>query len=159
VKKHSRRGALIAAVTAGVLGCVLGCATRAASLPKAESTTVVRTPECYSLAYTDPVKDASAKLFPVWVELLPGSDSGSVVGRPHPDLNPGEWAALKYTGWKKLPLDSIEVHFNGNYEAAVIHVHRMGSQIVGRATWLSDLIESGPKPSMRVGGTRVACSG
>jgi hypothetical protein len=148
----------VATTGAALIACwIFGCAPRAASLPSVESTTPIRTPECYSLAYSEPVKDASPKLFPVWVELLPGASSGSVVGRPHPDLGPADWAALWSRWWKKLPPDSIEVNFSGNYEAAVIHVHRMGSQIVGRATWLSDVIESGPKPSMRVEGERVVC--
>jgi hypothetical protein len=150
VKKHSQ-WVLIAC-------WILGCAPRAVSLPNAESTTVVRTPECYSLVYSDPVKDATVSLFPVWVELLPASDSGSVVGRPHPDLRPADWAALWSRWWKKLPSDSIDVNFSGSYEAAVIHVHRMGSQIVGRAIWLSDVIGNGPNASMRVVGTREACA-
>lgn len=157
--RHDRALSVRAATTgAALIACwILGCAPRAVSLPSAESTTPIRTPECYSLAYSEPVKDATVRLFPVWIELLPGSDSGSVVGRPYPDLRPGDWAALWSRWWKKLPPDSINVNFSGNYEAAVIHVSRTGSRIVGRATWLSDVIESGPKPSLQVDGTREVC--
>jgi hypothetical protein len=113
-------------------------------------TSSIVTAECYSLAYSDPVKNLSASLLPAWIELLPGSDSGSVVGRPHPGVG-------KYSGWKRIRGDSIEVNFSDNYEALHIHVQQVGSRLIGRATWFSDVIEGGPLPSMRAEGTRESC--
>jgi hypothetical protein len=109
-------------------------------------------PECYALAYSDPIKDASARLFPVWVAIMPGSRAGALIGRPNP-----AYGVEKFAGWKRIAADSLELMFSGNYEAISIHVARSGSNLSGRATWLSDYIEPGPKPSMRVDGTRESC--
>ena len=128
----------------------LACATRTLVVAKPAFTLGVLNAECYSLAYSDPVKNARASWFPAWIELLPGTDSGSVVGRPHPAIG-------KYSGWKRIRGDSIEVNFSDNYEALHIHVQRLGSQLIGRATYLSDVIEGGPDPSLRAVATREAC--
>lgn len=63
----------------------------------------------------------------------------------------------KYAGWKPIAGDSLELMFSGSYEAISLHVARSGSRIEGRATWLSDVIEPGPKPSMRVVGQAEEC--
>lgn len=119
---------------------------------------ISRVPECYSLDYSDPVKRATARLFPIWVAIFPGKDTGEARGRHHPALNDLEWFNVsKYAAWKRISADSIEVMFSGNYEAISIHVSRTGSTLVGRATWLSDVIESGPKPSMHVLGSQETC--
>jgi hypothetical protein len=133
-----------------VVALTLACASGGPVVAKPVLTASVVSDECYSLAYSDPVKNISASLFPAWIELLPGTDSGSVVGRPHPAIG-------KYSGWKRIPGDSIEVNFSDNYEALHIHVHRVGSRMIGRATYFSDVIVGGPDPSMRVEGTREAC--
>jgi hypothetical protein len=113
--------------------------------------------ECYSLAYSDPVKNASASLFPTWIKLFPGTDSGSVAGRPHATYAYGWPAMTKYSWWRRIPGDSIEVNFSGNYEALHLHVQRAGTRLIGRARYLSDVITGGPDPSMRVEGERETC--
>ena len=133
------------------------CAARSPGVRETTSN-AVENPECYNLAYMDPIKNAAARWFPIWLELLPGTDSGSVVGRPHPEFNPREWAAMNtYRWWKKIPGDSIEVNFSGNFEAIHIHVKRVGSRLVGRATYLSDIVEPDPQPSMHVDATSESC--
>jgi hypothetical protein len=150
---NTRSGFLLF-IAIGVLGCV--AASRPS--PSRTSSVVLHTPECYSLVYTDPVKKATPKLFPVGFELLPGSDSGAAIGRRHPEFDPREWPAMtEYSWWKRLSPDSIKVNFSGNYEAIVIHVQRGGSRVVGRATYLSDIVEPDPQPSMHVEGTKEAC--
>jgi hypothetical protein len=150
----SGRNGFLLFIAVGVLACVAASRTS----PSTASTALIHSPECYSLAYTDPVKSAEPKLFPVAFALLPGSDSGSVIGRPHPAFDPREWPAMTtYSWWKKLPPDSIKVNFSGNYEAIVIHVQRRGSRVVGRATYLSDIVEPDPQPSMHVEGTKEVC--
>ena len=129
---------------------MLACASGGIVVARPPVTSSIGAAECYSLAYSDPVKDISASLLPAWIELLPGADSGSVVGRPHPAIG-------QYSWWKRIRGDSIEVNFSGNYEALQIHVRRVGSQLIGRATYLSDLITGGPNPSMRAKATREAC--
>jgi hypothetical protein len=115
-------------------------------------------PECYALAYTDPIRDASARLFPVWVALLPGYQSGALIGHPNPAFGDESWRAMtESTGWKRIAADSLELVFGGRSEAISIHVARSGSKLSGRATWVSDVVEQGPKPSMRVEGTRESC--
>ena len=135
----------------------LACVSRGPSVAKPVLTAAVVSAECYGLAYSDPVKNVSASLFPTWIELFPGSDSGSVVGRPHPTHAYGWPAMSKYSWWKRIPGDSIQVNFSGNYEALHIHVKRAGPRLIGRATYLSDVIEGGPEPSMRVEATRELC--
>jgi hypothetical protein len=135
----------------------LACARGGIVVAKPVLTPSVVSAECYSLAYSDPVKNVSASLFPTWIELFPGTDSGSVAGRPHPAYAYGWRAMSKYSWWKRIPGDSIEVNFSGNYEALHIHVQRDGSRLIGRAIYLSDVIVGGPNPSMRAEGTREAC--
>jgi len=114
--------------------------------------------ECYSLSYSDAVRTASARLFPTWFALLPGADSGSVAARHHPQLDDQSWAVVsQYARWKRFTPDSLEVMFSGNYEAISIHVARIGPRLIGRATWLSDVIGPDPKPSMQVIGNREDC--
>jgi hypothetical protein len=115
-------------------------------------------PECYALAYTDPIKNASARLFPVWVALLPGYQSGALIGHPNPAFGDETWRGMtEFAGWKRIAADSLELVFGGRFEAISIHVARSGSNLSGRATWVSDVVEPGPKPSMRVEGTRELC--
>jgi hypothetical protein len=140
---------------AGVL--TLACASGGPVVAKPVLAPSIVTAECYSLAYSDPVKNASASLFPTWIELFPGTDSGSVAGRPHPDYAYGWPAMTKYSWWKRIAGDSIEVNFSGNYEALHIHVQRVGPRLIGRAIYLSDVIVGGPDPSMRAEATREAC--
>jgi hypothetical protein len=136
----------------------LQCAPPAISPRRTANTVSITSPECYALTYSDPVREATPKLFPVWVELFSGSDSGSVVGRPHQEFNPREWPAMNtYRWWKTLPPDSIEVNFSGNYEAIHLHFRRSGSGIIGRATFLSDIVDNGPLPSMSLVGTKGPC--
>jgi hypothetical protein len=137
---------------------LLECAPPAISPQRTENAVSIISPECYALTYTDPVRDAAPRLFPVWIELSPGSDSGSVVGRPHQDFDPREWPAMNtYRWWKHLPSDSVEVNFSGNYEAIHLHFLRSGLAVIGRATFLSDIVDNGPLPSMRFTGTKQPC--
>src|SRR5450759_5444137 len=145
------------ALLALALVLTLACVSRGLNVAKPVLTPSVVSSECYSLAYSDPVKNVSASLFPTWIELFPGTDSGSVVGRPHPTDAYGWPAMSKYSWWKRIPGDSTQVNFSGNYEALHIHVQRAGSRLVGRATYLSDVMEGGPNPSMRVEATREPC--
>ena len=135
----------------------LACASGGVIVAKSAPTPSVVSAECYSLAYSDPIKSVSASLFPTWIELFPGTDSGSVAGRPHPAYAYGWPAMTKYSWWKRIPGDSIEVNFSGNFEALHIHVQRDTSRLIGRATYLSDVIVGGPDPSMRAEATREAC--
>jgi len=128
----------------------LGCASSGMVVAKPVRTPSVVSAECYSLAYSDPVKNVSASLLPTWIELFPGTDSGSVAGRPHPAIG-------QYSWWKRIRGDSIEVNFSGDYEALQIHVQRVGSRLIGRATYLSDVIVGGPNPSMRAEAMREQC--
>jgi len=128
----------------------LACASGGIVVAKPALTPAVVSAECYSLAYSDPVKNVSASLFPAWIEIFPGTDSGSVTARPHPAIG-------KYSSWKRIPGDSIDVNFSDDYEALRIRVQRVGARLIGRATYFSDVIVGGPDPSMRAEATREAC--
>jgi hypothetical protein len=111
----------------------------------------VTTAECYALTYTDAVGGASARLFPAWLMLQPGADSGGVVGRSIDDK------LLKYSGWKSIGADSLEVLFTGGFEGIRFRVTRSDTGLSGRATWLTDLVGL-PEASMRVAGTTAPCA-
>lgn len=136
----------------------LACVRRGPGVAKPVLTASVVSAECYSLLYSDPLENVRASLFPIWIKLFPGTDSGSVVGHPHPTQASGWPAMSKYSWWKRAPGDSIQVSFSGDYEALHIHVERVGSRLIGRATYLSDVIERGPDPSMRAEATRASCT-
>jgi len=118
---------------------------------------LIREPECYNLSYRDSTADASSRLFPTWIELFPGSDSGAAMGRHHVAISDPEWnALLKYSGWQKIAGDSLEIMFTGTAEGIRIHVARLNSSLTGRATWLTDLIGFST-PSLELVGTRESC--
>jgi hypothetical protein len=106
--------------------------------------------ECYSLTYSDAVGSASPRLFPTWLMLRPGIDSGSVVGH---NIDP---SLLSYSGWKRIRSDSLEIMFTGNFEGIRIRVARVGDALHGRATWLTDVIGL-PEASMPLIGIRERC--
>jgi len=134
----------------------VACSTSGNRGPEQPSVNVA-SPECYTLDYSDPIRNASARLFPVWVALKPGPNSGGLIGRPHPEFRDSWRAMTEFAGWKRIAGDSLELMFSGSSEAISIHVARTGSNLLGRATWLSDVIGPDPKPSMRVEGTRESC--
>ena len=134
----------------------VACSTSGKRGPEQPSVNVA-SPECYTLEYSDPIRNASARLFPVWVALKPGPNSGGLIGRPHPEFRDSWRAMTEFAGWKGIAGDSLELMFSGSSEAISIHVARTGSSLLGRATWLSDVIGPDPKPSMRVEGTRESC--
>jgi hypothetical protein len=105
---------------AAATAAVLACAHTQANAPTPSGTagsSSVREPECYSLSYRDSSATASARLFPTWIELFAGSDSGAAMGRHHATMSEAEWSALlKYSGWKKIAGDSLEIMFTGTSE-------------------------------------------
>src|SRR5712671_3202033 len=104
------------------IALTLACVSRGVAVTTPVPTPSVVSAECYTLAYSDPVNKVSASLFPTWIELFRGTDSGWVAGRPHPDHASGWSAMTKYSWWRRIPGDSIEVNFSGNYEALHLHV-------------------------------------
>ena len=62
---------------------VIACAHTHSNAPTPSGTagfSPVREPECYSLSYRDSSAGASSRLFPTWIEIFPGSDSGAAMG-------------------------------------------------------------------------------
>jgi hypothetical protein len=118
---------------------------------------VVRGPECYSMSYRDSGETASARLFPTWIKLFAGSDSGGAAGRHHAAISEAEWnSLLTYSGWKKIAGDSLEIMFTGTAEGISIHAARLNNSLRGRATWLTDLVGVAT-PSLELVGTRESC--
>lgn len=148
---------LACALSLAVSAMSLGCSASTNGTPNAGNNASYVFPQCYSLSYSDPVGSASARLFPVWIAILPGNRPG-LIGKPSPELPDRDWKAMtKYVGWKPIADDSLELMFGGNFESINMHVIRTGSHLDGRATWISDAIEPGPKPSMRVIGKGEQC--
>src|SRR5687768_14008635 len=136
----SARLSFQALATVGVIACSGPHATMSTP-PKSAGFSLEREPECYGLSYSDSSAGASSRLFPTWIELFPGSDSGAAVGRQHASMSDANWKGLsKYSAWKKIAADSLEIMFTGSYEGIRIHVARSNSSLSGRATWLTDVI-------------------
>ena len=146
--------ALLATILAG---CVFNSQPSAAHAAAQMAEQTVASAECYSLGYSDAVGSASERLFPTWFMLLPGADAGAAVGRRNPLMNERDWENLsRNSGWGSLAPDSLDVRFTGNFEGVRIRVARSGTNLIGRATWLTDVV--GPREtSMRVVGTREQC--
>jgi len=145
-----------ALATAAVIACA-GTRVNSATTPRSAGFSLERAPECYSLSYSDSNAEASSRLFPKWIELFPGSDSGDVVGRHHAAMSEADWKALlKYSGWKKFAGDSLAIMFTGSFEGIRIHVARLNSTLSGQATWLTDLVGP-PTTSLQLVGTRESC--
>jgi len=102
--------------------------------------------ECYSLSYRDPKGGGEVRLFPKWIVLYAGADSGRAYGREYPPV-------ATYHGWKRRGPDSVVVDFTGPFEGVRIRAARDSSALSGRANWLTDLVGY-PEPSMSVTGRR-----
>jgi hypothetical protein len=147
---------LQALATAAVIACAPTHANTSPA-PGRAGFSLIRESECYSLSYRDSSADASSRLFPTWIALFPGRDSGPAAGRHHAAISEADWEGLlKYSGWKRIAGDSLEIMFTGSYEGIRIHVARLNSSLSGRATWLTDLIGF-TTPSLQLVGTRESC--
>jgi len=142
--------------TVAVIACA-GTHANRSTTPGSAGFSLERAPGCYSLSYDDSTADQSSRLFPTWIELFPGSDSGAAMGRHHAAMSEASWKAiLKYSGWKKIAGDSLEIMFTGSFEGISIHVAPLNNTLNGRATWLTDLIGL-PTTSLQLVGTRESC--
>ena len=127
-----------------------GTAGTAASTPLVDTRAfAVPSTECYSVSYSDPKGAGKESLFPKWVALYAGRDSGEAYGRDYPPV-------ATYERWKRLGADSLRIDFTGPAEGVTIHAAREDSSLVGRAIWLSDVIGP-PVASMRAFGSREPC--
>jgi len=151
---HSRKSLPLALVVGAVIACAHSSGS--ASATAARETATVSANECYSLTYSDTSARGSG-LFPTWIELRPGMDSGRVVGRHHPSVSEADWnALLKYTGWRKIPGDSVEIMFTGSSEGIRMHAAHSSDTLGGQATWLTDVVGLAT-PSLEFVGTRTSC--
>ena len=119
----------------------------------------VRDPECYALAYSDPIADATADMFPRAVALFPGSDSGAVASRGSSADRIGFWRMFLHgASWHSVGPDSVDLSFSNGFSSIRMRVQRTPTELSGRATFYSDVIAPGPKPSLQVVGERRRCS-
>ena len=119
----------------------------------------VRDPECYALAYSDPIADATADMFPRAVALFPGSDSGAVASRGSSADRIGFWRMFLHgASWRSVAPDSVDLSFSNGFSSIRMRVQRTPTELSGRATYYSDVITEGPKPSLAVVGERRRCS-
>ena len=152
------RGAMRVLLAVLLTACAVSSShVSATNIVREKRQLILTSAECYSLRYSEPVGSASVRFFPIWMMLLPGADSGSAVGRHHPEVSDQDWASVsKYSHWKRLTSDSLEVLFTGSYEGIRIRAVRRTANLAGRATWLSDVI--GPaESSMLLVGNREQC--
>jgi hypothetical protein len=118
---------------------------------------VIETPECYALTYSKARNGASERLFPVWIELLPGTYSGPAEARHNAAVSDADWTGIyQYHAWRQISTDSLQVRFAGSFEGVSIRLPRKGDTIVGDAIWLTDLVGS-PEAGMRVEASRQQC--
>ena len=145
-----------ALTTAAVIACARTPA-KTSTAPASVGFSLIREPECYHMSYRDSTAGSSSRLFPTWIEIFPGRDSGAAAGRHHAAISAAEWnALLVYSGWKRIAGDSLEIMFTGTAEGIRIHAASLNNSLSGRATWLTDLVDF-PTPSLELVGTRELC--
>jgi len=135
---------------------VIACArtpSNTSTVPGAASVSLISEPECYNLSYRDSTADSSSRLFPTWIELFPGLDSGAATSRYRAPMTEANWT---HSGWQKIAGDSLEIMFTGTAEGIRIHAARLNNSLSGRATWLTDLVGIST-PSLELIGTRESC--
>ena len=135
---------------------VIACARTPANTstaPASAGFSLIREHECYNLSYRDSTADSSSRLFPTWIEIFAGSDSGLATSRYHAGMSHANW---EYSGWKRIAGDSLEIMFTGTAEGIRIHAARLNNSLSGRATWLTDLVGLAT-PSLELVGTRESC--
>ncbi len=139
---------------------LIACAHGSPNLPRTPDRaqpSPLKQAECYSLSYNDSTGGGESRLFPTWIEILPGPDSGAVRGRHHASVSESDWESLlAYSGWKKIAADSLEILFTGRSEGVRIHVVHVNRGLTGRATWLTD-ITGMRTPSLPLVGARESC--
>jgi len=136
-------------------GALIACAhshANVSTVPDRVQTALVRAPECYIISYSDSTGGAESHLFPKWIEISPGSDSGAATARGAA-MSEADW---KYSGWKRIAGDSLEIMFTGTFEGIRIHAAHSNGSLGGRATWLTDIVGL-RTPSLRLVGTRASC--
>src|SRR6267143_5835623 len=135
---------------------VIACARTPANTstaPASAGLSLIREPECYHLSYRDSSATDSARLFPTWIELFPGLNSGAATSRYHAPMSGANWIN---SSWQNMAGDSLEIMFTGTAEGIRIHAARLNNSLSGRATWLTDLVDF-PPPSPELVGTRESC--
>ena len=151
---HSRKSLLLSLVVGAVIACAHSGASRSASAAREAAT--VSGNECYSLTYSDTSARGSG-LFPTWIELRPGEESGDVVGRHNPSVSDEDWNAVsKSKSWKRIAGDSLEIMFTGTAEGIRIHAAHSSDTLSGQATWLTDVVGLATA-SLEFIGTRTSC--
>ena len=119
------------------------------------------TPECYRLTYRDSEGDAEPGLFPGRLALIPsrfGVDSGAVFTEAHSADSIGFWQMFQFNArWRRTSGDLLEADFSNGFSSVGILAARRDSTLEGRATFYSDVVRPGPKPSMRLIGRREDC--
>ncbi|PYO48230.1 MAG: hypothetical protein DMD72_07975 [Gemmatimonadetes bacterium] len=136
-------------------GALIACAhshTAVPSPPGRAEVSAVSLPECYTLSYTDSTRGKESRLYPKWIEISPGSDSGAAAAHGAA-MSEADW---KYSGWKRIAGDSLEIMFTSTAEGMRIHVARLNGALDGRATWLTDIVGL-PTTSLPLVGTRASC--
>lgn len=115
--------------------------------------------ECYALSYSDPIAEATEDMFPRAVALSPGSDSGAVASRGNSADRIGFWRMFLHgASWHSVGPDSVDLNFSNGFSSIRMRLQRTPTELSGRATFYSDVIAPGPKPSMAVVGERRRCS-
>jgi hypothetical protein len=138
------------------IAVVIACARTPANTstaPASAGSSPIREPECYHLSYRDTTADASSRLFPTWIELFAGLNSGAATSRYRAPMSGANWIN---SSWQNMAGDSLEIMFTGTAEGIRIHAARLNNSLSGRATWLTDLVGFATS-SLELVGTRESC--
>ena len=72
--------------------------------------------ECFKAAYSQPVGEAFAELFPAWVALLPGTTSGTVEIQPAPGDTTGFSLMFRTrASWTRPTADSLRLMLSNGF--------------------------------------------
>jgi hypothetical protein len=108
---------------------------------------------CYEIRYTP---DSASLLFPRFLALNPGRDSGTTFWLPASTDTLGVYRMFYVGRWRRLPPDSLRMRF-GSFTVVDLSTLVRSDSLVGVATWYSDVVSEEPPPRAELVASRRDC--
>jgi len=116
-----------------------------------------RQAECFTAAYSQPVGEAFAELFPARIALLPGTTSGGVETQRAPRDTTAFWRMFgRRATWTRTTADSLQLAFSNGFTGIPFALTRSGDGYEGTVTIYYDFTVD-TVPSMHVRLTPEKC--
>jgi hypothetical protein len=111
--------------------------------------------ECFSMIYSP---DSMGSGFPETIAIGTGVDSGQAFWIPGKHDKIGVWRMFQGGAtWVRTRADSIAVSYSNGFSGVTLALAPTAGGFLGRATWLSDVIDTLPPPTAKARATRISC--